>query len=34
MLISEISFWGSILVAFFVIVATIALAFLDRQMLR
>ena len=34
MLVSEISLWGAVLVAFLVIVATIALAFSDRQMLK
>ena len=34
MLVSEISLWGAALVAFLVIVATIALAFSDRQMLK
>ena len=34
MLVSEISLWGAALVAFFVLVASIALAFIDRQMLR
>lgn len=34
MIVKEISLWGSIIVACLVIVATIALAFIDRQMLR
>ena len=34
MFVSEISFWGAVLVACLVLVASIALAFIDRQMLR
>jgi putative ABC transport system permease protein len=34
MFVSEISFWGAALVACLVLVASIALAFIDRQMLR
>lgn len=34
MIVKEISLWGSIIVACLVVVATIALAFIDRQMLR
>lgn len=34
MLVSEISLWGVALVAFFVIAAIIALAFIDKKMLR
>lgn len=34
MLVSEISLWGAALIACVVIVASIALAFLDNQMLR
>lgn len=34
MLVSEISLWGAALVALFVIIAVIALAFIDRKMLR
>ena len=34
MIVKEISLWGSIIVACLVVVAAIALAFIDRQMLR
>ena len=34
MLVSEISIWGAALVALFVLIAAIALAFIDRKMLR
>ena len=34
MLVSEISLWGAALIAFLVFIASIALAFFDRQMLR
>jgi len=34
MLVSEISLWGAALVALFVIIAVIALVFIDRKMLR
>ena len=33
MLVSEISLWGAALVALFVIIAVIALVFIDRKML-
>ena len=34
MLVNEISLWGAALVAILVIIAMIALAFVDRKMLR
>lgn len=34
MLVSEISLWGAALIAFFVLVAMVALAFVDKRMLR
>ena len=34
MLVSEISIWGAALVALFVLIAAIALAFIDKKMLR
>ena len=34
MLVSEISLWGAALVALFVLIAAIALAFIDKKMLR
>ncbi len=34
MFVSEISLWGAALVSFFVLSASIALAFFDRRMLR
>ena len=34
MIVNEISLWGAALVAFLVVVAMLALAFVDRKMLR